>query len=97
MHIGVAFGWSAVFLFVLMRIPLVRAIRRSRYGVIKIAAVYGPCIWMVMSLAIVPALLHRPPTINYRWWIQFFGHIPFVAVPIVSSSVARPAAVRAAG
>ena len=54
MHIGVAFGWSAVFLFVLMRIPLVRAIRRSRYGVIKVAAVYGPCIWIVMSLAIVP-------------------------------------------
>jgi len=30
-------------------------------------------------------LLHRPPTFNYRWWVQFFGHIPFVAVPIVWS------------
>jgi hypothetical protein len=41
---------------------------------------------MVMSLAVIPILLHRPPTINYRWWIQWFGHIPFVGIPIVASS-----------
>jgi hypothetical protein len=26
----------------------------------------------------------RPPTFTYRWWVQFFGHIPFVPVPIAS-------------
>jgi hypothetical protein len=41
---------------------------------------------MVMSLAVIPILVHRPPAITYRWWIQWFGHIPFVGIPIVASS-----------
>jgi len=90
MHVGVAFGWSAVFLFGVMRASLVRRALASRYGVIKIASVYGPFIWLVMSLAVIPVLLHRPPSITFRWWVQFFGHIPFVAVPIVSLSAGSP-------
>jgi hypothetical protein len=53
-------------------------------GVAAVAAIYGPLIWMVMSLAVIPFLTKRPPVINVRCWIQFFGHIPFVALPIVS-------------
>jgi len=52
--------------------------------VLAIAAVYGPLIWLVMSLAVIPMLTHRPPAINLRWCVQFFGHIPFVALPIVA-------------
>jgi hypothetical protein len=44
---------------------------------------------MVMSLAVIPLLVHRPPAINFRWWVQFFGHIPFVALPI-AASIGRP-------
>ena len=84
MHIGVAFGWSTVFLLLVSQFSFIRRVVDSRYGVIKVASLYGPFIWSVMSLSVIPALLHRPPTINYRWWIQFVGHIPFVAVPIVS-------------
>jgi hypothetical protein len=40
---------------------------------------------MVMSLAVIPLLMHRPPAINIRWWIQLIGHIPFVGIPIVAS------------
>ena len=85
MHFGVAFGWAAVFLFVVMRLPLVRRVLATRYGVAKVAAVYGPFIWVMMSMVIIPRFTHRPPTFNYRWWIQFFGHIPFVALPIVAA------------
>jgi hypothetical protein len=85
MHFGVAFGWSAVFLVVVMRLRWVRRILDTRYGVLKVASLYGPAIWMVMSLAVIPLLLHRPPTIGSRWWVQFFGHIPFVGIPIVAS------------
>lgn len=88
MHIGVAFSWSAVFLFVLWRLKWIRGVVASSFGVLKVAALYGPAIWMVMSLAVIPLLVHRPPSITYRWWIQLFGHIPFVAVPIVAT-VAR--------
>jgi hypothetical protein len=84
MHFGVAFGWSAVFLL-LSRSPWIRRVLSSRYGVVKVAAWYGPLIWLVMSLAVIPLLLRRPPTINFRWWVQLIGHFPFVGLPIVAS------------
>jgi hypothetical protein len=85
MHFGVAFGWSAVFLFLAARSAWIRRLLTSRYGAIKTASLYGPLVWMVMSFAVIPLLTGRPPAINYRWWIQFFGHIPFVALPIAMS------------
>ncbi len=85
MHFGVAFGWSAVFLLLVMRSAWIRRVLSSRYGIVKVAAVYGPFIWMVMSLVVIPLLLQRPPTITSRWWIQWIGHFPFVGLPIVAS------------
>jgi hypothetical protein len=87
--VGVAFGWSAVFLFLMMRSSWVRSVLASRFGVVKIALLYGPFIWMVMSLAVIPILAHRAPTIGIRWWIQLIGHFPFVGIPIVASSSRR--------
>jgi hypothetical protein len=84
MHVGVAFGWSAVFIFGVMRSTRVQAILASRYGVFKVAAVYGPAIWLVMSLAVIPILLHRPPALTMRWLVQLVGHFPFVGLPIVA-------------
>jgi hypothetical protein len=68
MHVGVAFG----------------GVLAEPYGVIAVAAVYGPVIWLVMSLVVIPMLTHRPPAINIRWWVQLVGHVPFVALPIVT-------------
>ena len=85
MHFCVAFAWSAVFLFVVMRSSWVRRTVTSTSGVVGIAALYGPFIWLVMSLIVIPMLLHRPPKITGRWWIQLLGHIPFVGLPIVAS------------
>lgn len=88
MHFGVALGWSAVFLLLVDRSELVRRQLRSASGVVKVAAVYGPAVWVVMSLVVIPALVRRPPSIGGRWWIQLAGHIFFVGIPIVAS--ARP-------
>jgi hypothetical protein len=85
MHFGVALGWSAVFAIALSLSPWIRRRVASPGGPIAIATVYGPLIWATMSLAIVPQLTHRPPAIGFRWWVQFIGHIPFVALPIVAS------------
>ena len=90
LHLGVAFAWSAVFLLAMQRSARARDLVASRLGVAKTAALYGPFIWLVMSLALIPLFTQRAPTITARWWIQLFGHIPFVAVPIVAASVARP-------
>ncbi|HEX7122870.1 MAG TPA: hypothetical protein VF178_10910, partial [Gemmatimonadaceae bacterium] len=85
MHLGVAFGWSTVFLvLVLISRPLQSQLARP-YGSLRVAAVYGPLVWMVMSLVIIPFLLRRPPSFTVRWWVQFVGHAPFVGLPIVAS------------
>ncbi len=88
-HLGVAFAWSAIFLLAYERSQGLRRIAASPFGVIKIAAVFGPLIWAVMSAIVIPARTHRPPVINERWWIQFFGHAIFVGLPIVAL-IARP-------
>lgn len=85
MHVAVAFTWSAVLLLLAGHISSVQKVLVSPYGVLKVAAIYGPLVWLVMSLAVIPALTHRPATINFRWWVQFFGHIPFVALPIAAA------------
>ena len=90
MHFGVAFGWSAVFLALVLASPWLRGVIASLTGVAAVAAIYGPIIWMTMSLVLIPLLTHRPPAINLRWWVQFAGHIPFVALPIVALIGRRP-------
>jgi hypothetical protein len=92
MHVGVALGWSAVFMLIVVRSSAVRRVLLSKGGIVRVAAAYGPFIWMVMSLVVIPTLARRPPAITTRWWIQLLGHIPFVAVPIagmIARSVVR--------
>jgi len=91
-HFGVAFAWSAVFFLLVTRSAWLQRAVASPGGVLGVAAVYGPLIWMVMSLLLIPAFTHRPPNINFRWWVQFFGHIVFVALPIILANrhPARP-------
>jgi len=97
MHFGVAFGWSAVFLFLVLRWSWVRSLLASPYGVVKVAAIYGPFIWMFMSLVVIPLLVQRPPTIGFRWWVQLVGHFPFVGLPIVAGIGLPPAGGEPAG
>jgi len=89
MHVTVAFFWSGVFLLLVERSAWLRGVLASRGGVFKVAAVYGPGIWLVMSLIVIPLLAHRPPKITPRWWVQFFGHVVFVGLPIVGSITPR--------
>lgn len=85
MHVGVAFGWSAVLWMVARQSSALRRRLASWPGVMGVAVAYGPFIWLVMSLAVIPALTRRPPTIGMRWWVQLIGHAPFVGVPIAAS------------
>lgn len=85
MHFGVAFFWSAIFLLLWARSHALQRATGTMSGVLMVAAVYGPLIWMVMSLLVIPKLTHRPPNITARWWIQLLGHFPFVGLPIVAS------------
>ncbi|MFN8579937.1 MAG: hypothetical protein U0163_03030 [Gemmatimonadaceae bacterium] len=83
MHIGVAFTWATVFVLGLShRAPVRRAMRTIR-GTAVVAALMGPTVWLVMSLAVIPLLLHRAPSLTVRWLVQLVGHAPFVGLPIV--------------
>lgn len=95
MHVGVAFGWSTVFVVLAMYSRPLRRTIATWPGAVKVAAVYGPAIWAVMSLVVIPLLVRRPPAITFRWWVQFIGHFPFVGLPIVGS--VKASGIRSAG
>ena len=77
-HVCVAFFWAGVFLLLNDSIPALR-----RIPTLAVAIVYGPLIWIAMSLGVIPLFTHRMPTITYRWFIQLVGHMFFVGLPIV--------------
>ena len=83
LHLLVALAWSAAFvLAVVQSRALQRALARPQ-GALAVAAVYGPFIWLVMSLAVIPLATGRPPAFGLRWWVQILAHVPFVTIPLV--------------
>jgi hypothetical protein len=84
MHLGVALWWTTVFLALVSVWPRLERIITTPAGIVAVAALYGPVIWLVMSFLVIPLLTGRPTVITVRWWVQLFGHIPFVALPIVA-------------
>lgn len=85
MHFGVAFAWSGIFLLIVMNSARLRRTIEIPGRAAVVAAVYGPLIWVTMSLVVIPLLTQRPLTFTTRWWIQLAGHFPFVGLPIVLS------------
>jgi hypothetical protein len=83
LHLAVAFTWSALFVAAALNSPALRRTIANPAGALAIAAVYGPLIWLVMSLVIIPLATHHPPHLGFRWWVQIFAHIPFVTIPLV--------------
>jgi hypothetical protein len=49
MHVGVAFGWSAVFLVLFSNWPWIRQATMTKLGIAGVAAVYGPLVYSVRS------------------------------------------------
>ncbi len=84
MHFGVAFFWSALFLVLVLTLPWLRRVVASPHGVLKVASVYGPLVWVAMSLVAIPLFVHRAPTITPAWWVLLIGHFPFVGLPLVA-------------
>jgi hypothetical protein len=85
LHFAVALGWSGLFLGIYVSSARLRQALASSIGVMAAAAVYGPAIWLVMSLGVIALFTGRPPAFTFRWWVQLVGHIPFVALPIVAT------------
>lgn len=83
LHLAVSFTWSALFVAVARMSPAIRRLIATPSGALGVAAVYGPIIWLVMSLVLIPIAMGKPPRFGFRWWVQIFAHIPFVTIPLV--------------
>jgi hypothetical protein len=83
LHLFVAFVWSAAFVVALDRFGALRRAVVRRPGAIAVASAYGPLIWLMMSLVVIPLATGRPPAFGFRWWVQVFAHVPFVTLPLV--------------
>lgn len=83
LHLLVALTWSAAFVIALTGSATLRRLVARPLGAIAVAAVYGPLIWLVMSLVVIRLATGRPPAIGFRWWVQVFAHVPFVTLPLV--------------
>jgi hypothetical protein len=85
-HTGVTLVWSALVVAALFSSARLRSVVRRWSGVLGGAAIYGPLIWLAMSLGAIPAATGRDPSPGVRWWVQFVAHIPFVTVPMVMTA-----------
>jgi hypothetical protein len=89
LHLLVALTWSSAFVFAVVGSRALQRVLARPLGALTVAALYGPIIWLVMSLAVIPLATGRPPAFGFRWWVQIFAHVPFVTLPLVFT--ARPA------
>ena len=83
LHLLVALSWSALFVLAAVRSSALRRALAHPAGALALACVYGPIIWLVMSLAVIPLATGRLPTLGFRWWVQVCAHVPFVTLPLV--------------
>ena len=60
LHFGVALVWSALFLALAAASSRVARLLTTPGGILLAAAVYGPVIWLVMSLVVIPIATGRP-------------------------------------
>src|SRR5215210_2390732 len=73
LHLLVALVWSTVFVLALARSGALRQAVARPAGALVTAAVYGPFIWLVMSLVVIPLATGKPPVFGFRWWVQILA------------------------
>jgi hypothetical protein len=82
-HLAVALTWSLIFVIALVLSTALRRVVSTTGVAILVACIYGPIIWLVMSLVVIRLATGRSPTFGFRWWVQIFAHVPFVTLPLV--------------
>jgi hypothetical protein len=83
LHLLVALTWSAAFVLAVAGSSALRRALNQPVGALMVAIIYGPLIWLVMSLAVIPLATGRLPALGFRWWVQIIAHVPFVTIPLV--------------
>ena len=83
LHLGIALGWTLVFLILLQRSPRLRVWTSSTRGAVLVGLVYGAAVWLLMDGVVLPLSRARvvPPTAPW-FWIQLATHPFVVGLPI---------------
>ena len=96
LHLAVALTWSLAFLVLVTVSERIARVIATPGGALLVATIYGPVIWLVMSLLVIPTCTGRAPALGMRWWVQIVAHIPFVTLPLVGmTALTAPGRVRA--
>jgi hypothetical protein len=79
----IAFGWTLVFLVLLVRWPRLRAWMSSTRGAVLVGVLYGAVVWLLMDTIVLSLSRARfvPPTAGW-FWIQLATHPFVVGLPI---------------
>jgi hypothetical protein len=82
MHYGVALTWSLVYWLAWRRWPTLRRFR-ARYGAVAMALLYGPMVWVIMDLVVMPFTRNRVNSpLAGMFWVMLAGHVLSVGLPI---------------
>jgi hypothetical protein len=71
-----------IFLLALRGTRFVPRMLGWRFGALDVAMWYGPLVYVVMTMLLIPLFTHRVPPITLNWVTVLLGHIPFVGLPI---------------
>lgn len=90
-HLCVSFGWSGLYVLVESRWKALQRVVSTPVGMLGVAAVVGPIVWILMSSVVIPLRTGRSLTLTSAWYIQLAGHVLFVGLPIVWGARREPA------
>lgn len=64
LHLLVAFSWTVVFFLMSRRIPAISRFISTTRGRITAGLLWGPVIWLVMDLVVLPLSRARPTLVS---------------------------------
>ncbi len=83
MHVTTATWWTLVWVTAESNIKPLQKWTSSTAGMLLVAVIYGPIIWICMSGLVIPTMTGRALTVTGRWFIQLAGHAVFVGPPVL--------------
>jgi uncharacterized membrane protein YagU involved in acid resistance len=84
LHVLVAFSWTFVFFLMSRRIPAISRFISTTRGRIAAGLLWGPVIWLVMDLVVLPLSRARPtPVSSPHFYINLVQHAVMIGLPIV--------------
>lgn len=83
LHLMVALTWTTIFFVLSRRIPPVSRLIETTAGRVKAGLLFGPVIWLVMDLVVLPLSRARPtPVSSPHFYLNLLQHAVMIGVPM---------------